>query len=935
MSPKFVLDPDTEARVTKDVKLTDCDFRHDSIWDTIHSTMRVLYDSKTHDVWRWAPVPVEEWLMGKRYLNLEGSIRRSVKEDIIEFFKAEKGNPWKRVYDEGIFCEGIGSGKSFKTSCIATYFLHLLLCLRNPQRFFECDQSSKLAIMNMCFAGDQSIRKEDGTETTFKQLFDSQETIKVTALDLEKDQFVKVEAKPVVSTGKKFLKKIRFGNGRVLRITANHPLLTKERDKKGRYVDKPTWKPAGEMNVGDVVRVGTFIAEGKPSGYTSDEIKMLAYIFGDTKIYNKGIQFISSYKRIVTDFKETAKRFGVDKFKEHDKGDLHCVIAESPQIVNLIARAKVGALEGERTIPPELIQAPDQEVCLFLNRLWATYGSVNIGHKLSINFTNPSLSFIRAVVDMLSRFGIISRYYTNTGKYKKEKEAEVYRVSISDTQSKQAFMDKIGRYGLRLEGCQMVKGNMGRRFEWTHIERIEDVKGDEEVFDIEVPVHHNLVVNGIVCHNSISERNARSVIFSEIKSKIANCEWFNEREWHREDSRMPDPNCMSELRFKNNIFIIPGSSSWRSAVGYNIIVGIIDEAGSYRATDNSDQAEDIYLTLKRRLGSRFESRGAIIIAGSPMYESDFLEVRIEQGEKDERSYTMRRPLWDAKYPDWQGDFFYVDRVNNLMTDDPPKDMTDVDKIPKVPFLYEAFRANVTKAYRDFGARPSSVIHGFFENPKILMERINRERKDDPIDRLGRFKEWFKPLTYFPSHCIHVDLALSGDACGLSMGHFNGLTKEGGVKVYIDLMMRLTGTKENKIDISKVREYIYALTQLGFKIALVTYDGFQSADSIQILTKKGYRVELLSVDRTIGPYTDLKEAINTDRLDYYYVPSGIPEKPSASEVFVKEAMRLEEIEGKKVDHPPKGSKDVADSVAGVVHNIVKNHQSFIGVRAKII
>ena len=27
--------------------------------------------------------------------------------------------------------------------------------------------------------------------------------------------------------------------------------------------------------------------------------------------------------------------------------------------------------------------------------------------------------------------------------------------------------------------------------------------------------------------------------------------------------------------------------------------------------------------------------------------------------------------------------------------------------------------------------------------------------------------------------------------------------------------------------------------------------------------------------------------------------------------------------KKIDHPPKGSKDVADGVAGVVHNILEN------------
>ena len=84
-----------------------------------------------------------------------------------------------------------------------------------------------------------------------------------------------------------------------------------------------------------------------------------------------------------------------------------------------------------------------------------------------------------------------------------------------------------------------------------------------------------------------------------------------------------------------------------------------------------------------------------------------------------------------------------------------------------------------------------------------------------------------------------------------------------------------------------------------------------------------------------PYTDLKEAVNEDRIDYYRIPSGNPDRPSPSEVFVKECMRLEEIEGKKVDHPPKGSKDVSDAVAGVTHNIVKGYKKHIGITAKII
>jgi hypothetical protein len=439
-----------------------------------------------------------------------------------------------------------------------------------------------------------------------------------------------------------------------------------------------------------------------------------------------------------------------------------------------------------------------------------------------------------------------------------------------------------------------------------------------------------------IMNMSVSERNAIKVIFAEIKQKIDICEWFQERGWEYPDARVPDPNCLSELRFKNNTFIMPGSSSWRTAVGYHILMGIMDEAGSYRKTDNSDQGEDIYNAMLRRLGSRFEDRGAIVIAGSPLYADDFLARKLKEADiPGSGVFGKRRSLWEAKYPDWTGEFFYVDAESRLLYEKVPEGMKEADliKIPRVPFIHKAFVANPTKALRDYGALPSIAINVFFENPRIIMEQVNRSRTEAPIDEFGRFKPWFKPDNSDGFCSVHIDLALSGDAAGFAMAHNVGETAEGGVLVKVDLVIRLVGTTESPIRIAKMRDIIFALTSLGFSIDLITYDGFQSSDSIQILQGKGYEVDYLSVDRTMLPYSNLKEAINENRLDYYCVsPEGTRlqdrvmldnDELSPSEVLVKELMRLEDIQGKKVDHPPKGSKDVADAVAGAVHNVIVN------------
>ena len=61
--------------------------------------------------------------------------------------------------------------------------------------------------------------------------------------------------------------------------------------------------------------------------------------------------------------------------------------------------------------------------------------------------------------------------------------------------------------------------------------------------------------------------------------------------------------------------------------------------------------------------------------------------------------------------------------------------------------------------------------------------------------------------------------------------------------------------------------------------------------MQILNKKGYKTEYLSVDRTVDAYNALKEAIYEKRISMY-----------PHTVLKSELVRLELIKGVKVDHP---------------------------------
>jgi hypothetical protein len=141
------------------------------------------------------------------------------------------------------------------------------------------------------------------------------------------------------------------------------------------------------------------------------------------------------------------------------------------------------------------------------------------------------------------------------------------------------------------------------------------------------------------------------------------------------------------------------------------------------------------------------------------------------------------------------------------------------------------------------------------------------------------------------------------------------------------MLRIKPPKGGEIRLSDIRQRIIDLKVLrGFNISLITCDRFQSLDFIQILETKGFKVDIISVDKDPRIYDTLISCINEDRLDYYQY-----------EPFISEMKGLQKIKGNKYDHPPSGSKDVSDSVAAVVYQILQKEsllfkqQQFYGVK----
>jgi hypothetical protein len=125
---------------------------------------------------------------------------------------------------------------------------------------------------------------------------------------------------------------------------------------------------------------------------------------------------------------------------------------------------------------------------------------------------------------------------------------------------------------------------------------------------------------------------------------------------------------------------------------------------------------------------------------------------------------------------------------------------------------------------------------------------------------------------------------------------------------VELAVSIQPNPMQQLDISAVRQWITQLVAFwGINVVSVTYDGFQSKESMTMLRKAGIRSSYLSVDRTTEPYEVLRDAIYDGRVLIY-----------DNEILRQELSTLEYYaEKKKVDHPPKGSKDIADAVAGAI------------------
>lgn len=384
------------------------------------------------------------------------------------------------------------------------------------------------------------------------------------------------------------------------------------------------------------------------------------------------------------------------------------------------------------------------------------------------------------------------------------------------------------------------------------------------------------------------------------------------------------------IEFAKNIEAVSGHSEAEGQEGLNIILGVADEIDAFKAKSEmvgqgkkareaSTTAESILEMLKTSASTRFPVNYKRVAISFPRYLGSTIQRLTAEGRKDIEEVGSRSIFFvSGPYATWD--------VNPRVTG-PEQFETD-------------YRIDPDAAAAKYECKPKRATDAYFRNPNIFKASVDREIQPLTIsyalkpfrsDVTGVVTTGWEPEFHFQPgfaaapgarYALHADLAIRGDRAGISLSHVTQwedreeevVEDDGFVDTRVTVVPHVRNdftvsfgadvgeTPPREIQIRWARDLVFELVKRGFTIGLVTYDGFQSADSLQMLERHGIPTMKVSTDKDQSIWKSLKDIASDGRLRMAY-----------SDLLQKELEGLSRV-GDKIDHLQGGSKDEADAFA---------------------
>lgn len=405
---------------------------------------------------------------------------------------------------------------------------------------------------------------------------------------------------------------------------------------------------------------------------------------------------------------------------------------------------------------------------------------------------------------------------------------------------------------------------------------------------------------------AINAKQAKDVFFAGLKTRVKLCKWFK--------GKYKDH--IADIEFIHNIKIHSLNSEGEGTEGLNILVAVLDEIDGFDEGLEHPNAEAMYKTLSGTVSSRFDETGKVLLLSFPRRTDGFMMKHYESNIAEKvivhKTHTF---ILNEDLPE--------DAPGNQLTINWTEDEIISYKFSKVWALRRpTWEVNPTKTiesykmdfYRDvddalgrFACCPTDNSDGgWFKNKAKIDETFSEQ--NGLTEATGNPTLLLKPdktKEYF----IHVDLARVLDNCAVAMTHVDHFvdTPYGELPfVVVDLVRYWKPDRARPIDFADVRGFVVFLKRAGFNIQKVTFDRWNSDQTIEFLNDVGIDAEKLSV----GPdhYTEFALLMG----------QGLVRGP-AEELLIRELKRLVVLPNGKVDHLSKESKDLSDAVCGAIFN----------------
>lgn len=391
------------------------------------------------------------------------------------------------------------------------------------------------------------------------------------------------------------------------------------------------------------------------------------------------------------------------------------------------------------------------------------------------------------------------------------------------------------------------------------------------------------------------------------------------------------------IKFDGGIESVSGHSDAETQEGLNIILGIADEISAFRTREEAElhatrtggrepaKTSDAILKMMRTSArTRFPRTFKIAAISYPRFKGDAIQQLVQRARDDEEARGENsRVFASGPHATWE--------VNPRVTGK-QEFQEDYDEDPDMAAaMYEC--------------KPSFSTNRVFRNTTAVHAAFAERREEDPIrfiyywgrdetsdktvlaEREGWQVRFEYAKDFYPMrgaiYTMHGDMAISADRAGVALAHVRnwqegdwpGVNEQRVMESRPIVKLDFVGSFEadlkaeqgaREVQIRWYRKLIFELQTRGFYFGRVTFDNFQSTDTIQILESRGIESERVSMDRDMVGWNSLRDVMYDGRLEAYW-----------RQRTVEELLGLTRLPNGKADHVPGGSKDEADAVAGAV------------------